>query len=38
VFGVAGDAVVVDVENASPAPFVVAFVVRCRIRAPRRHR
>ncbi len=28
VFGVAGDAVVVDVENASPAPFVVAFVVR----------
>ena len=28
VYGVAGDAVVVDVENASPAPFVVAFVVR----------
>jgi hypothetical protein len=28
VFGVAGDAVVIDVENASPAPFVVAFVVR----------
>jgi hypothetical protein len=28
VYGVTGDAVVVDVENASPAPFVVAFVLR----------
>ena len=27
VFGATADAVVVDVENASPAPFVVAFVV-----------
>jgi hypothetical protein len=28
VFGATPDAVVVDVENASPAPFVAAFVVR----------
>lgn len=28
VFGATSDAVVVDVENASPAPFVAAFVVR----------
>ena len=28
VYGASGDVVVVDIENASPAPFVVAFVVR----------
>lgn len=28
VYGVTGDAVVIDVENASPAPFVLAIVVR----------
>ena len=28
VYAVTGDAVVIDVENASPAPFVAAFVVR----------
>ena len=28
VYGATGDGAVVEVENASPAPFVVAFVVR----------